>query len=153
MDKKLQFIQKVLCLFLCIVIIFSALPITEIVYAKDEVEFYPTSDEAEEDIENMFSTTVKDLDSATKVIQWLARQQTYSITKTVNNKVEKIYVNVPTLPQLVRNTFLKTISDGWDTEMYIPSDKFIGNIGVDEKNQLHTENVMAKFGFNIPVPT
>ena len=154
--EKLDLVKKILCLFLCLIIVWGALPISELVHATDESEFYPTSEEGQKSIDDMFNVELKEVDSMTKVLSWLSRQETFVIVRAKSSgTIEKIYVNVPTLPQIVRNGFLKTLSDGWETDMYTPQDGILlKGIGLDETTgEIHQENALTKFGYNLPMPT
>ena len=150
MIKKLDFLKKIICLFLCFFILFN---FVIDVYAKDDYEYYPTSSEGDEEIAKLYEMTIDDIQDTLKstdaVISWLNNPKTFIIGKVENGKILNTYINVPTIQQWIRQFAIQRIADGWDNEMYTPSAGIlkVNNIGKSDSN------VMTKFGYDLPTPT
>lgn len=105
------------------------------------------------------------------VLNWLAQKYTFVVVKKYtdpsDNRVKtKVYVNAPNIQQLIQNVVTGRLSDGWESRMWTPEDKLITSVGkvdagrtsesdpqlADVLGITNAQNVMTKFGFNIPVP-
>jgi len=159
MEKTLNFLQKVVCLILCLTIILSTLPLESFVFAADSDEdTFFTNNEGEggeDNLKDIFSTTITDfvnVDPDTGIefspLSWITKNETFIVVKRYRdkdgNQKTKTYVNVPNLQQLAKNLVFQRVSDGYINSTYTPSDSLITSVGTNDNN------VMDMFGFSIP---
>ena len=101
-------------------------------------------------------------------LNWLSQKYTFVVVKKYKDKGQtktKIYVNAPNIQQLIQNVVLGRVPGGWDSRMWTPGDNLITDVGKADAVRAGvstnsdsllfssgSENVMTKFGFNLPVP-
>lgn len=122
--------------------------ITTVKAEEEQEDNFYTSDR--DILEDLFQLTLKDAYGNLKhPIGWVTSGRTFVVVREYldadENTRYKVYVNVPNLAQYIRNLAIKSNSDGWEDKMYIPESKLVEDVGKKDNN------VVNKFGFNIPV--
>lgn len=115
-------------------------------YTKDTSDsnnnYYLSSGET---IKDLFTFTLSDVPNA---VEWLSNLKTFTVLKEYTGEDGQTYIkgyfNVPNLPSLAMNQVISNIGDGYTNQTYKVEDtQWLVQVG-------GTDNVIKKFGFQIP---
>ena len=99
------------------------------------------------DVDSLFDFTIYDIDN---IVSWMFQFKTYTVIKKYEADGEtlyKCYFNTPNLQSIVKNRVISLVDDGYTDDTYkIEDTEWVVKVG---KNAT-TENVITKYGFQVP---
>lgn len=150
-----HWIKQFLAAVVCLMIILSSF---NLAYAKDYVK---NDDDEEtdssyyiidgEDVDDLFDFGIWDVDN---LATWIFDFKTYTVIKQYEDEdgddVYKMYFNTPNLQSIVKNRVISSINDGYTDDTYnIYDNEWVVPVG----DNASSENVITKYGFNVPCYT
>ncbi len=99
------------------------------------------------DVEKLFDFTIYDIPD---IVSWIFQFKTYTVIKKYDDSGETIYkgyFNTPNLQSICKNRVISSVDDGYTDDTYkIEDTEWVVKVG---KNAT-TENVITKYGFQVP---
>lgn len=99
------------------------------------------------DVDSLFDFGIYDVD---EIVSWIFQFKTYTVIKeyTVDGSTEyKMYFNTPNLQSILKNRVTSMVSDGYTDDTYKVEDtEWVVKVG----NNADSENVITKYGFDVP---
>lgn len=153
-----KFMKKCLSVLCCIMIVFTSYGT---VFA-DDYKKYESSDDTStdskatyyiiegQDFNKLFDFGLSDVGN---LFDWVWDMKTYTVIKKYENDkgetIYKSYFNTPNLQQLVKNQVVQNINDGYTDNAYnVEETEWLVPVGPDSGK----DNVITRFGFNVPSP-
>ena len=153
-----KFMQKCLSVLCCIMIVLTSYGT---VFA-DDYKKYDSSDDSStdskatyyiiesQDFNKLFDFGLSDVGN---LFDWVWDMKTYTVIKKYENDagetVYKSYFNTPNLQQLVKNQVIQNLNDGYTDNAYnVDETEWLVQVGPDTGK----DNVITRFGFNVPSP-
>ena len=164
-----EWLKQFFALFLSIVIVLSPISHVYKVLAADYI-LNDTSEEDEDeqtydakyyiidgkDVDDLFDFGLYDIPD---MLSWVFQFRTFTVMKEFEQDGEtkyKMYFNTPNVQTLLKNGIASSVNDGYTDETWDVNDTqwlvTVGKqaIGENEEEDLSKENVINKYGFNIP---
>lgn len=148
-----EWVKQFLCVLIAMITILT--PVSD-VYAADYIKNSSSAEDGEatyyiidgQDVSKLFDFKIKDMKNA---VSWILNFKTYTVIKNYTNtsgdSVYKVYFNAPNLQSIVKNRVISNIDDGYTDETYkVENTEWIVPVGASAG----TENVITKYGFEIP---
>ena len=155
---------RAMCFLLCFLFILTSIQAITAPYNlyADEYKLNDSDDEDEydrdgadyfivegKDVDKLFDFGLSDIKD---VWEWIWSFKTFTVIKRIDedgdgDKTYTFYFNTPNLQSLVKNSVLNGVSDGYTEHTYdVNESQWIVNVG----NSAEHENVITKYGFQIP---
>lgn len=99
------------------------------------------------DVDDLFDFSIYDVD---EIVNWIFQFKSYTVIKKYTDNgdtVYKMYFNTPNLQSILKNRVISLVNDGYTDDTYIVDDtEWVVDVGLDAPS----ENVITKYGFNVP---
>lgn len=148
-----EWLKQFIAMCICVITILSS-------FSPAFAEDYVANDKGDDgatyyiidgkDVDKLFDFGIWDVDN---IADWIFNFKTYTVIKKYSDDggtQYKMYFNTPNLQSILKNRVISLIDDGYTDNTYKVEDtEWVVDVGMDVTN----ENVITKYGFQIPCYT